>query len=159
LQTLEGLTTGWPELRQVCRIYEEERIREQSHGLAGLYNDWRVFFALYPEQKKLYDSEGSYWYQWPQGERVPDVRLRIRSWMNTLTRDFANKRVMAISHHLTKLALRANLERWSAEEFQRVDRDEKPINCGVTKYRGLPNLGHNGHFALEYYNRDFSIYL
>jgi len=154
-QTLDALMEGWPELRRV-RVYEEERIREQSHGLASLYNDWKVFFALYPNQKKLYDLEGFYWYQWPQGERVPQVKDRSRSWMTTLTRDFYNQKVLAVSHQLTMLSVRANFERWSAEEFQRVDWEEKPINCGVTKYVGRPHLGRNGHFTLQYYNLDLS---
>ena len=155
-QTLEGLIIGWPELKQV-KIYEEERIREQCHGLAGLYNDWQVFYAFHHEQKRLHDMEGDYWYQWPQGERVPEVRDRIRSWTTTLTRDFSNQRVLAVSHHMTKLAIRANFERWSAEEFMRVDKEDKPINCGVTKYVGVPHLGKNGRFKLEYYNRDLSV--
>ena len=33
------------------KIIEDERIREQEHGLSSIYNDWRVFFTLHPEQK------------------------------------------------------------------------------------------------------------
>jgi len=45
-------------------------------------------------------------------------------------------KMLVVSHHLTKLAIRSNLERLTPEQFLRVDRDEKPINCGVTVYRG-----------------------
>lgn len=155
-QTLAALIVGWPELASVKKVYEEERIREQSHGLSGLYNDWRVFQALHPEQRLLYDQEGQYWYQWPQGESVSDVRERVRSWMTTFIRDFAGQRILAVSHHLTLLALRANLERWDANEFMRVDQHEKPVNCGVTKYVGIDGVGSNGWFKLDYYNQQLA---
>jgi broad specificity phosphatase PhoE len=155
-QTLAALIKGWPELASVEKVYEEERIREQSHGLSNLYNDWRVFQALHPEQKQLYELEGQYWYQWPQGESVPDVRERVRSWMTTFIRDFAGQRILAVSHHLTLLALLANLERWDANEFMRVDHEEKPVNCGVTKYVGIDGVGSNGRFNLDYYNQQLA---
>lgn len=151
LLTLEHITRGWPELAQV-KTYKEERIREQGHGLALIYNDWRVFHALHPDQRLLRKIEGPYWYKYPQGEDVPEMRDRNRSWMTTLTRDFSKKHVLAITHHLNILALRANLERLDADEFIRLDEKEKPINCGVTVYSGNPRLGKNGKLILESYN-------
>lgn len=152
--TLEHISRGWPELGSV-KTYEEERIREQEHGLSLLYNDWKVFHALHPEQRRLYQLEGPYWYRYPQGENVPDVRERNRSWLTTLTRDFSEKSVLVVTHHLNILAMRANLERLSAEEFIRLDQEEKPINCGVTLYRGHWDKGANGRLELEYYNRKY----
>jgi broad specificity phosphatase PhoE len=151
LHTLEGIKEGWPELRDVPTV-EEDRLREQEHGLALLYNDWRVFQTIHPDQRALRELDGRYWYRYPQGENVPDVRERARSIQNTLVREHAGERVLIITHHLWLLALRANMERWDAEEFIRVDEDEKPINCGVTIYRGNPELGKNGHLVLDKYN-------
>lgn len=151
LLTLQHIIRGWPELAKV-RTYEEERIREQGHGLALLYSDWRVFYALHPDQKAIYDLEGRYWYRYPQGENVPDVRARNRSWLTTLTRDFSEKHVFAVTHHLNILAMRANMERLGADEFIRLDSEEKPINCGVTVYCGIPSQGKEGRLALELYN-------
>jgi broad specificity phosphatase PhoE len=149
--TLEKLIEGWPELSDV-KIKEDERIREQDHGLALIYNDWRIFNTLYPDQKKLYDIQGEYWYRYPQGENVPDVRERVRSWLGAVVRDYAEKNILAVTHHLTILSIRANLERLSGEEFIRLDHEEKPINGGVTIYRGNPKLGSNGRLILEVYN-------
>ncbi len=154
LQTLEHVTQGWPELAKV-RIVKDERVREQEHGLALLYNDRRVFETLHPEQRLLSEQEGEYWYRFPQGENVPDVRLRNRSWVSTLIREFAGKHVLTVTHHLNILATRANLERLDAEEFIRLDREEKPVNCGVTVYRGHPELGRDGRLVLETYNKKY----
>ena len=152
LETLRHMTRAWPELADV-KTYREERVREQEHGMAYLYSDWRVFYAFHPDQKDLHKLEGPYWYRYPQGESVADVRERGRSWLTTLTRDFAGKKVLAVTHHLNILALRANLERLNEEEFLRIDEEEKPINCGVTLYVGHPDLGDDGKLELSYYNK------
>lgn len=150
--TLAGLTQGWPELKEVRR-YIEERVREQEHGLSLIYNDWRIFQTLHPKQRRLYEQEGMYWYRYPQGENVPDVRQRNLLVINTITRDWAGQKVLIVCHHLNILAMRANLERLSAEDFIRLDKEERPINCGVTVYRGHPKLGQDGRLLLESYNQ------
>lgn len=150
-QTLQHMLKTWPALVEVP-IIEEERIREQDRGLTLIYNDWRVFAALHPEQKKLKDLEGDYWYRLPQGENVPDVRERLRSWLGTLIRDYSETHVLAVTHHLAILSLRANLERLDAAEFIRLDKEEKPINCGVTIYRGDSTQGRDGKLILDVYN-------
>lgn len=151
-ETLNKIIEAWPELAKV-KIVEDDRIREQEHGLASIYNDWKVFYSLYPEQKKLHDLSGDYWYRWPQGENVPDVRLRIKSWFDTLVRDYPEKKVLVVTHHLTILALRANLERYSAEDFINLNETNKPINVGVTLYKGDPKKGKDGKLILDFYNK------
>jgi broad specificity phosphatase PhoE len=149
--TLTGIFDGWPELADV-RLIEEERIREQEFGLRLLYSDWRLFLCLHPDQLALHDMQGFYWYRYPQGENIPDVRARNRSWMTTLTRDFAGKRILAITHHLNILAFRANMERLSAAQFTELDAHHKPGNCSVTIYRGYPYEGRDGRLRLESYD-------
>lgn len=151
-RTHERLCLGWPELASVD-VIEDERQREQEHGLATLYNDWRIFYVFHPEQKALYEQDGPYWYRWPQGENVPDVRLRNNIWIGTLVREFPGKRVLVVTHHLNILATRANLERLTDEEFIHLDDHEKPINLGVTTYKGDPSAGSNGRLILDSYNQ------
>ena len=149
--TLTHMIKKWPELKEIKTV-EEERIREQDHGLTILYNDWRVFNALNPEQRELYKKQGEYWYRFPQGENVPDVRERLRSWAGALTRDYNDENVLAVTHHLSILSLRANLERLGEKDFLRLNSEEKPINAGVTIYRGVPTEGREGRLKLETYN-------
>ncbi len=149
--TLEGLRRGWPELSHV-KTYEEERLREQEHGLSLIYNDWRILHVLHPEQRVLRKLEGRYWYRYPQGENIPDVRERVRSWINTLIREYHGQRVLAITHHICLLAFMANMSRWNAEKFIDVDEHDKPINTGVTIYHGDPTQGNDGRLVLNDYN-------
>ena len=152
LETLKNIIKGWPELKKV-KIVEEERIREQEHGLSLIYNDWKVFHVLHPDQGKLFDLEGLYWYRFPQGENVPDVRLRNRSWLSSIVRDFSNKKIMVVTHGLNIQATRANLERYGERKFLEINSNESTINCGVTLYKGNPNIGKSGHLELEFYNK------
>jgi broad specificity phosphatase PhoE len=150
-ETFRGILGGGFDIAD-ARVVQEDRIREQEHGLSLLYSDWRVFHALHPEQAELHHQLGPYWYQYPQGESVSMVRDRVRSFMNTLVREYAGEVVYLVSHHLTKLSVRSLLERWSPEEFIRVDNDEKPVNCGITHYVGSSESGLDGKLVLEEYN-------
>jgi broad specificity phosphatase PhoE len=154
LETLRLLKEEWPEMAG-AREFREERIREKDHGLALLYNDWRIYHVLQPEQGRLHDLLGDYDYRFMNGENIPDVRQRTHSWITTITREFAGRRVMAITHHLTILATRANFERMGPEEFLRLDEHEKPVNCGVTRYFGKADVGSRGRLELERYNQQY----
>lgn len=150
--THRALCEGWPELSDVKCILED-RIREQEHGLSLLYSDWRLFHTFHPQQKELHDLLGPYWYQYPQGESVSEVRERFRDVLSMLIREYAGMRVLMVTHHLTILSARANIERLSPIEFIELDRHQKPINCGVTRYLGRPDLGSDGRLVLDFYNK------
>jgi len=153
-QTLGVLKEEWPDLRNAT-VLHEERIREKDHGLGVLYNDSRIYFLLHPEQAELHMLLGEYDYRYLNGENIPDVRQRNLSWITTITREFAGKRVMAITHHLTILSTRANFERLSPAQFLHLDKHAKPLNCGVTRYLGNPDLGRRGKLLLHEYNRQY----
>lgn len=151
-ETFKYLKESWPELENV-KIIHEERIREQEHGIGTVFNDWRIYYALNPLQGLLFKLEGEYEYRFLNGENKADVRDRVRSFLTTLIRENTGQNIMIISHHLTLLCLRANLERWDREKFIETDKKEKPINCGVTVYKGQPGIGKDGKLILEIYNK------
>ena len=153
LDTLGYIQELWPELRDT-RVIQDERLREQEFGLRSLYNDWRITRVFHPDYYDLRSLQGMYWFRQPMGENVPDVRARVRSWINTLTRDFAGKKILAITHHITILSLRANLERLSPEEFVRLDKEEEPGHCTISTYKGDSSAGVDGRFKLDCYNQD-----
>lgn len=148
--TLAGILQGWPELDKV-RVIEEERIREQEFGQRLAYMDRDVYLALHPDQQQLFASQGPYWYRWPQGENIPDVRSRLRSWATTLTRDYAGKPVLALTHHITILAWRANIERLTANQFLHLEQTELPANSSVTCYADQRISEGNHRLTLQSY--------
>lgn len=152
METLTHIMGGWPEL-SFSPLQIEKRIREQEHGLSLLYNDWRVFHVFHPEQKALYDLLGPYWYRYPQGESVADTEDRNRMMIDKMIRDYPEKNVLFITHHLTILSFRSLMERLTPKQFIELDEKEKPINCGVTIYKGNPMIGEDGKLELVCYNK------
>lgn len=150
-ETKNQLCYGWPELASVFSV-SDDRVREQEHGLSLLYSDWRIFHVFHPDQKDLHELLGPYWYQYPQGESVSQTRDRLRDFQSMLIRECTGMHVMVVMHHLTKLAIRANLERLSPKQFIYLDNHEKPVNCGVTHYVGNPDVGKDGRLELDFYN-------
>src|ERR1700751_137543 len=71
-QTLKILQEQWPDLNNAT-VYQEERIREKDHGLALLYNDWRIYQVMHPDQGELQRRLGEYDYRFVNGENIPDV--------------------------------------------------------------------------------------
>lgn len=135
-ETFQYMVEGWPELASVPRIFANDNsLREMEFGEAFIYGNWDIFFAKNPIQKQVYDLAGHFWYRWPGGESVADVQARLCSWYDRIMTSFAEKRIMVISHFLTILALRANIEDWTADRFIEERNDAEHINCGVTEYK------------------------
>src|SRR5690606_399713 len=154
VQTFELLKEGWPELRNVHAIIDD-RIREQDFGLRLLYGDWRVLQVFHPEQRPLYSLQGPYWYRHPQGENIADVRTRLRQWATTLSRDYSGKNVLAITHHISILAFKSNIERLDPEAYISLYNSGAPRNCGITQYANKRSS--NGAEWLELLHYDKSV--
>lgn len=140
-QTLEGIQKGFPELKEVKTI-EEDRIREQEHGLRTVFPDQYIYLVLNPQQALLKKYSTDYEYRHEGGESLLDVRHRTRGMVDTLIREHGGngskpENVMLVTHHLVIMAMRANLERWNREKFINENEHNKPVNCGVSIYRGF----------------------
>lgn len=146
--TLERMIKGWPQLADV-RVISDEKIRERDHGELILFGDVRIFNVLKPDQMRLRKRYGSYWHRYPSGENIPDVRLRNQLWLDKLDRDHPEQNVLAVTHYLTILSTRANIEDLDDVEFQRLDHEADPINAGVTIYR----VGEEDKLKLDVYNQ------
>jgi 2,3-bisphosphoglycerate-dependent phosphoglycerate mutase len=136
-QTLEQMTIGDPRLAEVPLVIDE-RIREREHGVMPDYGDKRIFFVNHPEQRVLFEA-GEYDYRYPGGENIEDVKIRVSDWLRDMREQHAGKRILAVTHHETILVKRMVLEGLGKEDFLRIDRDNKPKNCGVTTYQNRGN--------------------
>lgn len=153
-QTLEGMTDGWPELKNV-NVSEDERLRPQNMGIAHLYPCWEIFAILNPEQRDLMDALGPYHFCYPQGESMIEVRERTRGATGALVRDHGGNRILIICPARIVLALQANFETFSSEEeFVKFWLEKKNGFCAVTFYTN-PHPGKRGkeRLRLEFNNR------
>jgi broad specificity phosphatase PhoE len=134
----------------------DERIREIEFGLLdGLSKEGIA--AKYPEEVKRREKEGKYYYRAPGGESRPDVKLRVRSFIDTIVRDWAGRhQVVVVCHSVVVLAFRAVLERWDEDHYMQIDREDDVKNCSITHYQygEDPKSGHN-KLVLQAYNSIF----
>ena len=148
-QTLEGLLEGWPELKE-SKIVEDDRIREQEYGKSIIYNDKRLYFVFNPEYAVLHKFSTGYEYKHEGGESLLDVRSRLRDFVAMIIREHGGtpEDILIVTHNLAIMALRANLERWTREEFLDKNANDRPPNCSLTKYKAADT----GRLELEHEN-------
>lgn len=129
-QTMKKIIDG---LGYTPRIVVDERIREIEFGhLDGL--DRSGIKAKFPEEIRRREREGKYFFRPPGGENRPDVKLRLRSFVDTIVRDCVGLNVLVVCHSVIVLAFRALLEKWGEEEYLQVDKENDVKNASVTHY-------------------------
>jgi broad specificity phosphatase PhoE len=121
------------ELRARPRLLIEERVREKEFGvMEGLTK--HGLGALHPEEKSRRDTVGKYYYRPPGGESHPDVNLRLQSFLGTLCREHAGRRVLVITHSVVVLLFRRLLERMEEGEVLALDRQDEVKNASLLIY-------------------------
>jgi broad specificity phosphatase PhoE len=121
----------------------DDRWRERDWGEYGILSD--------SEQQDRYDlsrklKTQSKWYWCPPGGEslATGVRLRFEDILETMHRELAGKKVIAVTHGETMEVARFVLERLLPEEWQQQEHDEafKLSNCQVLHYtRTNPDTG------------------
>jgi len=67
-----------------------------------------------------------------------------------LTRDYRKKSVLVVCHSVVVLVFRRLLERWTEDEYVKIDRKQDVLNCSMTAYRYDAKMG---KLLLDYYNK------
>ena len=129
----------------------DERLREKEFGILDRYTRDGIG-EHYPEQAALRLRLGKFYHRPPGGESWCDVILRLRSVIDTLTRDYRGERVMLVCHAVVVLCFRYLLERMTEAQILQIDRDDEVANCSVTRYEFDPSAGKHGKLVLREYN-------
>ena len=129
----------------------DERLREKEFGILDRLTSFGIA-AQQPEQAEFRRLLGKFYHRPPGGESWCDVILRLRSVIDTVTRDYRRDRVLIVCHSVVVLCFRYLLERMTEEEILAIDRTNEVANCSVTSYAFDPNLGKRGRLALRQFN-------
>jgi broad specificity phosphatase PhoE len=129
----------------------DERLREKEFGILDRLTKYGIE-AQYPEQAEFRRLLGKFYHRPPGGESWCDVILRLRSIVDTITRDYREERVLIVCHSVVVLCLRYLLERMTEEEILAIDRADEVANCSVTAYEFDHDRGKRGKLALRFYN-------
>ncbi len=137
--------------REEDTLIVDERLREKEFGVLDRLTHAGVA-ELYPEQAEFRRLLGKFYHRPPGGESWCDVILRLRSSLDTITREFHGERVLLVGHSVVVLCFRYLLEQMTEEEILEVDRTNEVANCSVTSYVLDPALGRHGKLALQEFN-------
>lgn len=111
----------------------DERLREKEFGiLDGLTRNGIA--ARFPEQAELRRLLGKFYHRPPGGESWVDVILRLRTVIDTMTRDYHGQRAIIVCHSVVVLCFRYLLEHLTEGEILAIDRDNEVANCSVTTF-------------------------
>lgn len=115
------------------QIVADERLREREFGILDRLTRQGIA-NLFPDQARLRQQLGKFYHRPPGGESWCDVILRLRSVVDTLTREFAGERVLVVCHSVVVLCFRYLLERMTEEQILAIDRENDLANCSLTSY-------------------------
>jgi len=133
------------------RLVLDERLREKEFGILDRLTRTGIR-AKYPELSDQYAHVGKFYFRPPGGESWCDVILRLRSFLEMLTREYRGERLLIVGHQVIVNCMRYLLERLSEQEILGIDRAADVPNCGITSYEFDPSLGHHGKLVRKLEN-------
>ncbi|MET0659120.1 MAG: histidine phosphatase family protein [Steroidobacteraceae bacterium] len=129
----------------------DERLREKEFGILDRLTKLGIQ-QKYPELSEQRVHVGKFYFRPPGGESWCDVILRLRSVIDTLTREYRGERVLIIGHQVIVNCFRYLLERLDESEILDIDRRGDVPNCSVTEYEFDPHEGRHGKLVLQHAN-------
>jgi broad specificity phosphatase PhoE len=129
----------------------DERLREKEFGILDRLTTHGISHR-YPELYQQRQHVGKFYFRPPGGESWCDVILRLRSVLDTITREYSRERVLIVGHQVTVNCFRYLLERLDESTILEYDRNGDVPNCSITSYSFDPNQGRRGKLALKLVN-------
>lgn len=129
----------------------DERLREKEFGILDRLTTLGISHK-YPELYQQRQHVGKFYFRPPGGESWCDVILRLRSVLDTITREYRRERVLIVGHQVTVNCLRYLLERLDEAAILALDRQGDVPNCSVNSYCFDPSLGKHGKLVLNLVN-------
>jgi broad specificity phosphatase PhoE len=133
------------------RAVRDERLREKEFGILDRLTVHGIR-ERYPELAAQRAHVGKFYFRPPGGESWCDVILRLRSVVETITREYRGERVLIVAHQVTVNCMRYLLERLDEDQVLQADREADVPNCGITSYAFDATLGRHGKLALQLLN-------
>lgn len=137
--------------KRMLAIQADERVREKEFGILDRLTTHGINHK-YPELYEQRQHVGKFYFRPPGGESWCDVILRLRSVLDTITREYCGERVLIVGHQVTVNCFRYLFERLDEASILAFDRAGDVPNCSVTSYDFDPEQGKNGKLVLKLTN-------
>ncbi|MGO4382393.1 histidine phosphatase family protein [Pseudoduganella sp. RAF53_2] len=132
-------------------VVSDERLREKEFGITDRLTPLGIAHK-YPELAAQRKHVGKFYFRPPGGESWCDVILRLRSVLDTISREYRRESVLIVGHQVIVNCFRYLFERLDEEAILAIDRAEDVPNCGVVGYEFDPQVGKNGKLVLRMEN-------
>jgi broad specificity phosphatase PhoE len=132
-------------------VVADERLREKEFGIVDRLTKLGIA-QKYPELNEQRAHVGKFYFRPPGGESWCDVILRLRSTLDTITREHRRERVLVVAHQVIVNCYRYLLERLDEAQILDIDRRADVPNCSVTSYEFDGTAGRNGKLVLRLVN-------
>jgi len=116
------------------RLRLDERLREKEFGILDRLTKFGIQ-QQHPQLDEQRQHVGKFYFRPPGGESWCDVILRLRSLIEMMTREYADRRVLVVAHQVIVNCMRYLLEHMDEHGILEIDRQGDVPNCGVTSYR------------------------
>ncbi|HEX7983190.1 MAG TPA: histidine phosphatase family protein [Duganella sp.] len=131
----------------LCAVVADERLREKEFGILDRLTPLGIR-DKYPELAEQRQHVGKFYFRPPGGESWCDVILRLRSTLDTISREYRGERVLIVAHQVIVNCFRYLMERLDEEGILAIDRMGDVPNCGITEYHFDPRAGKHGKLVL-----------
>ena len=125
----------------------DERLREKEFGALDRLTKVGIR-QKFPELAEQRAHVGKFYFRPPGGESWCDVILRLRSVLDTITREHRRERMLIVGHQVTVNCMRYLLERMTEAQILDIDRRADVANCSITSYEFDPAAGRSGKLVL-----------
>jgi broad specificity phosphatase PhoE len=132
----------------------DERLREREFGVLDRLTKAGIA-DRHPTQVEARKRIGKFYHRPPGGESWCDVALRVRSVLDSVTREHSGRHVLIVSHQVVIMMFRYVIERLTEADVLRISREIDLVNCSVTTFR-LDRRNPHG-MTLERFNEAFPL--
>ncbi|MDB5805342.1 MAG: Phosphoglycerate mutase-like protein [Betaproteobacteria bacterium] len=133
------------------KIRVDERLREKEFGILDRLTHLGIT-QQYPGLSEQRGHIGKFYFRPPGGESWCDVILRLRSVLEMITREYAEKNVLIVAHQVTANCLKYLIEQMDEAKILEIDSKGDIPNCAVTSYRAHTNESQDQVMKLELVN-------
>jgi broad specificity phosphatase PhoE len=114
-------------------VQVDERLRERDFGMLDRLTNHGIAQRM-PDQAEARARLGKFFYRPPGGESWTDVALRVRSAIDSISREHPDRCVMVVAHEVVILVFRYVLERLRERELLELGRAQPLLNCSVATF-------------------------
>ncbi|HEY3634510.1 MAG TPA: histidine phosphatase family protein [Caldimonas sp.] len=150
LRALHGPSPARDDPEEIACV-RDERLREKEFGILDRLTPLGIR-AEYPELAEQRRHVGKFYFRPPGGESWCDVILRLRSFLDMLTRECRGDRVLVVAHQGIVNCMRYLLERLDERQILAIDRLGDVPNCGINANVFDPRAGRRGKLVLHLEN-------